>query len=207
MYAIVDVETTGLDSKVHDITEIGIVVFNEYGVVSCYSSLNTPSTPLTDQEVCKQTGLSNDILAGHKINWQIVGDMLASVKCIIAHNAKFDKSFVSKYVTTKAEWLCSLHQIDWGSKGKTSRKLGHLCADYGWSISQAAHRAIYDCLALYRLLTVSSTLQELLSNAGKTEVVETRHIPYANTEEREQAKRDGWQWKPEIKLWCKTTWT
>ena len=202
-FLICDVETTGLDSTTNDITEIGLVLFNKQGIISCYSSLNEPSVPLSDKTVCKATGLTAEMLIGHKIDWTVVEKMIIKCSYILAHKAEFDRSFVKKYVTSDKPWLCSLQMIDWTSKGFTSRKLGHLCADSGF-ILNGAHRAINDCLALQRLIT--PYLDELVANSLKKEVITTRKIDFSNLTGREQAKADGFKWDGGQKLWTKSEW-
>lgn len=158
---IIDTETTGLDTDVCEIIELGyqIVEFdsegNFYRVLSAQNFLNEPKGEITP-EVTQVTGLTMDDVKGHSIPWQQVEQELADVQLCVAHNAGFDRPVVERYNDTFVNkiWGCSVAQIDWLNLADVgSRSQEFLC----WKIGQffyGAHRALDDVHALTQLLSI-----------------------------------------------------
>jgi DNA polymerase III subunit epsilon len=134
---IVDVETTGLDSSVDKIIEIGICEFvwskgSEPTLTRMYGGLEDPKKPL-NPEIVKLTGLTNEVLTEQTIDWQAVASMWRKSSIVIAHNAEFDRGFLSRVPILSGEvkhWGCSVRHIDWRALGFESRKLNYLAADH-----------------------------------------------------------------------------
>lgn len=93
-----DLETTGFDPTVNEIIEVGLIKFNEDGVLDRWSSLVKIEGKLPD-EISELTGISSDelILAP---DWgtvsQILAKKMADVDVIIGHNINFDLSFLKQ---------------------------------------------------------------------------------------------------------------
>lgn len=175
---ILDIEATGLNIFIDEISEIAIRKFlynkktNEIiKPLDSYNSFNEVSekhkekfTLTRDNEKkTKITELTNiywEDIEGKKIDWDKVSEMLSQCDFIVAHNARFDKNMVDKYVqNNSSKWFCSFRDIDWNSKGHIVLKQEFLCLDYGFVFE--SHRAINDVDALYSLLFRSNTLSEL----------------------------------------------
>ena len=102
-YVVFDLETTGLYPNSGDsIIEIGAVKIDNGEIIDRYDELINPGINLSD-DIIKITGINNEMLKGKRneeivlktfMNW--VGDLP-----MVAHNAKFDISFIenaySKY--------------------------------------------------------------------------------------------------------------
>ncbi|WP_321326585.1 3'-5' exonuclease [Thiomicrorhabdus sp.] len=157
---IIDTETTGLDTDVCEIIELGyqIIEFDSHGnfykVLSAKNYLNEPDGEIT-AEVTQVTGLTMDDVKGHKIPWQEVEAEISQVQLCVAHNAGFDRPVVERYsdIFINKIWGCSVAQIDWLKQAHVgSRSQEFLC----WKVGQffyGAHRALDDVQALTQLLS------------------------------------------------------
>ena len=156
---IIDTETTGLDTDVCEIIELGyqIVEFDSHGnfyqVLAARNYLQEPDGEIS-AEVTKVTGLTLKDVKGHSIPWQEVEKELADVQLCVAHNAGFDRPVVERYseVFVNKIWGCSVAQIDWFELADVgSRSQEFLC----WKVGKfyyGAHRALDDVQALTELL-------------------------------------------------------
>jgi DNA polymerase-3 subunit epsilon len=159
---IIDTETTGLDTDVCEIIELGyqIVEFDSQGhfyrVLAARNFLNEPEGEIS-AEVTKVTGLTLKDVQGQQIPWTEVEQELADVKLFVAHNAGFDRPVVERYSSVFVDkiWGCSVAQIDWLNLADVgSKSQEFLC----WKIGQffyGAHRALDDVQALTELLSRS----------------------------------------------------
>jgi len=157
---IIDTETTGLDTDVCEIIELGyqIIEFdsngNFYKVLKAQNFLNEPKGEIS-AEVTEVTGLTMDDVKGHKIPWDEVEAEINQVQLCVAHNAGFDRPVVERYsdVFVNKIWGCSVAQIDWMKEAHVgSRSQEFLC----WKVGQffyGAHRALDDVQALTQLLS------------------------------------------------------
>jgi DNA polymerase III epsilon subunit-like protein len=108
--AVVDVETTGTNPDRDKIIELGICLFEYdrqsgriYKVLGSWEWLEDPGFPIPP-EITKITGITDEMVAGHRIDDGAVNDLLGRVVLVIAHNADFDRRFLEKRVpafTTK----------------------------------------------------------------------------------------------------------
>ncbi|WP_426038006.1 3'-5' exonuclease [Brevundimonas sp. DC300-4] len=157
MALYVDVETTGLDARQDEIIELAMVPF-WYGpdghVMGCgepFQAFNEPSLPITG-EIQALTGITNEMVSGHRIDPVAVVEVAAPAVLVVAHNAAFDRRFLERLdavFTTKA-WACSMSQIDWARDGHEGTKLGYLAQACGFFYDR--HRAVNDCFAAIELL-------------------------------------------------------
>lgn len=154
---VVDVETTGLDARRHEIIELAMTPFS-YGldgtvftVGETFSRLRQPSEPIP-LEITAITGITNEMVAGAVIDPAEVAHFAAPASLVIAHNAGFDRRFLERLsdVFTTKPWACSLSQIDWAAEGYEGTKLTYLAQAAGFFYDR--HRAMHDCLATIELL-------------------------------------------------------
>ena len=92
--------------------------FEISGIAKKITFFNDPGEPLRE-EIVKITGITDEDLSGKKIDWKWISEALQKPDYIIAHNAKFDRSFVDSELSraglNKMEdslWACSLLQVD-----------------------------------------------------------------------------------------------
>lgn len=95
-YVVFDLETTGLHANEGDsIIEIGAVKMSKGQIIDTFDELIKPPTPISD-EISNITGITNEMLK-NKDKEEIVvrkfKDWIADLP-LVAHNAKFDMSFL-----------------------------------------------------------------------------------------------------------------
>ena len=204
---ILDVETTGVDAD-DEITELGMTEFyyDETGIISIgriFDQFNEPKHKVITRKIEKLTGITNEMVAGQKIDEDAVREILAGSDVIIAHNARFDRNMVEVNLPgcgfDNKYWCCSMDNVDWAERGKSSLKLELLVISEGGGIS-GFHRADMDCLGTAFILGN-------LNEDGKPAFVEmlengrcgSRLIIAANAhfDDREILKKRGYKWSPQ----------
>lgn len=202
---IVDVETTGLDPAHDKIIEIGILSFGiESGVapviIETYGGLEDPGVELSP-EIVTLTGLSNLVLRGQKIRWDLVRSLFANAEVVIAHNAKFDKGFLEKRPELeglKKHWACSATHIDWAALGIHGRKLVHIAAELGF-VNPFAHRALFDCAATFRV--IAPHFEQLVARSYEREALFS--AIGSSIDKKDVLKARGYRWNPAERVWEK----
>lgn len=202
---IVDLETTGLNPKTDVIIEIGIVLFALSGdgkpaIQTMYSALEDPGEPLSE-EIIALTGITDEMLTGEAIDWDIVKGLFAKASIAIAHNAPFDRSFLDHHPVGQSldiHWACSIQHIDWASKGYKSRSLTYLAADHGF-VNPFAHRALFDCATTFRV--VSDHLPELIEKSyQKVFLIQAFGAAF---DVKDALKKRGYRWNAGDRVWQK----
>ena len=120
---LLDTETTGLDHASDEIIELGLVKFDYTpdgriaGVRDTFSAFNEPSAPIPP-EVTTLTGITNEMVAGHRIDEAAVNAFVESTVIVIAHNSGFDRKFAERYwpVLEHKAGGCSMREIDWRNR-------------------------------------------------------------------------------------------
>ena len=200
---LLDTETTGLDHARDEIIELGMVKFaytpdgRIAGVLDTFSAFNEPSAPIPP-EVTALTAITDEMVAGHKIDETSVNDFVRDGVIAIAHNSGFDRKFAERYwpVFERVAWGCSATEIDWRGQGFAGAQLGYLLNGAGFF--HQAHRAVDDCHALLEILDFTlptsraPALAALLENARKPTVrVWAEQSPF---ELKDSLKRRGYRW-------------
>ena len=154
---LLDLETTGLDADKDEIIEIAMVPFTYsndgriFEVHEAYNELQEPSETIP-AVITQITGITDEMVRGHKINSEKVKEVVEPVALIIAHNAAFDRKFAEKafdVFATKA-WACSMTDVPWQEEQFESLKLEYLAMRNGFFYD--GHRASADCYATIELL-------------------------------------------------------
>jgi DNA polymerase-3 subunit epsilon len=200
---LLDVETTGLDQRKDEVIELGMVKFDYLpdgriaGLRDVFSSFNEPSDPIPP-EVIALTGITNDMVAGHRIDEAAVSSFADDAVIIIAHNASFDRKFAERYwpIFQRKAWGCSATEVEWRRHGFEGSRLGYLLNGAG--LFHQAHRAVDDCHALLEILAFElpmigkPALAVLLEQARKkTTRVWAEQSPF---DLKDSLKRRGYRW-------------
>jgi len=200
---LLDTETTGLDTRRDEVIELGMVKFDYLadgrivGVRDIFSSFKEPSKPIP-LEVTALTNITDDMVAGHRIDEAAVRAFVDDAAITIAHNSGFDRKFAERYwpVFEQKAWACSATEIEWRKHGFAGAQLGYLLNGAGYF--HAAHRAVDDCHALLEVLafelptTGAPALALLLETARKPTVrVWAEQSPF---ELKDSLKRRGYRW-------------
>jgi DNA polymerase III subunit epsilon len=99
---LLDVETTGLDQRKDEVVELGMIKFDylpDGRIVSIrdvISSFNEPLEPIPP-DVTALTGITNEMVAGHRIDEAAVSSFADEAVIVIAHNSGFDRKFAERY--------------------------------------------------------------------------------------------------------------
>ncbi|KJS37659.1 MAG: DNA polymerase III subunit epsilon [Hyphomonas sp. BRH_c22] len=153
----VDVETTGLEPSKDEIIEIALIRFRYStegtitSIVDAFDQLREPSFPIPEVAT-GITGITNEMVAGCRIDEEAVEEIVASADLVIAHNALFDRRFLERLfpIFASKAWACSMSEIDWAGEGFEGTKLTYLAAETGFFYDR--HRAENDCFASIELL-------------------------------------------------------
>lgn len=205
---VIDVEATGLDTSSDKIIELGFIVFEYdastgliYRILHSYGGFEDPGEPLS--ELIKQiTGISDEMVAGQKLDDAAINPWLEKADLIIAHNATYDRQMLERRlpVTAKANWACTFNDIDWQKEDIASLKLDYIAYKMGYFFD--GHRAVNDAQATLHLLSkalpVSGTpaLSALLAHAReKSRRYFATGAPF---DKKDDLKARGYRWMADV---------
>ena len=152
-----DVETTGLDHRQHEVIELALVPFSytQDGEITAISEpitrLRQPSHPIP-REITAITGLTDADVEGHTIDAAEIAAIIEPAAIVLAHNAAFDRPFAEQAwpCFSIKPWGCSMSEVPWAEEGFDGLKLSYLAMAHG--VFFDAHRAANDCLAALHIL-------------------------------------------------------
>ena len=156
-FVVLDVETTGLNTKLDKITEIGAVRIENGKEVAEFSMLIDPELPIPEK-VTELTGINNAMLRGQPTIEKVVGQFAEFCKgaVLVAHNASFDTAFFRR-AFKNADLAFDYPVIDTlvicrnFYRSMKTHKLGQVCKELGISLVNA-HRAVNDARATGKVL-------------------------------------------------------
>jgi DNA polymerase-3 subunit epsilon len=173
MYAILDIETTGLSPINERIIEIAIYIHDGNQIVNEYSTFVNPERYIS-ANITRITGITNEMVENAPKFWEVAKDIiiLTEGKSFVAHNATFDYNFIRNEFKSlgydfKRDRLCTVKLSRKIIPNHKSYSLGKICSDLGIVIN-GRHRAAGDALATVKLfehlLKTDSTLGQLNSS-------------------------------------------
>ena len=94
-FAVVDLETTGGTPENGRITEVGIVLLDDFQVVKTFQTLVDPGMPI-QPFVQKLTGITDEMVSGQPQFSSIAEEVAELLKgrIFVAHNVQFDSKFM-----------------------------------------------------------------------------------------------------------------
>lgn len=203
-----DFETTGLDPKIDQVTEVGLVLFDTdaHQPVRINGLLVRTEFGITP-EITALTGITDKMLDAYGVSSSIavkgILSMAKSADYFCAHNGiDFDKPFLDTWCTREQVempaqmWIDTKTDLPKEAYGK-SASMKYMAADHGFLYD--AHRAVSDVMAMFKILD-RYDINAVIERA-KTPNVHVRAV--VSYDDRLLAKERGYHWRPEAKLWVK----
>src|SRR3990167_5431556 len=105
-FAILDVETTGVDPQKDRVVEVGVVTAPPVGPFSCFSNLVDPGIPIPPSASAIHH-LTDENVAGKPTLEELMPEIEAAIggSILAAHEAKFDLSFLP--TLADRPWICT----------------------------------------------------------------------------------------------------
>ncbi len=165
MYAIVDIETTGLSPSNEKITEIAIYIHDGRKIVDEFSSLVNPEKKIP-YRIIHMTGINNQMVEGAPKFYEIAKQLveITEGKIIVGHNVRFDYGFIrNEFKSLGYNYeRKTLDTVKLSRKlipGRKSYSLGKLCKDLQIENS-ARHRATGDAMATTKLFELLLSIED-----------------------------------------------
>lgn len=155
-YTVIDIETTGFDSRVDYVIEVGCIKYREKKEVERYRSLIKPpknsNGRYIDEFMESNTGITNEMLEGAPLFDEIAMSLWKFLKgeMIVGHNVNFDINFLyDVFAEFNSTWILRNDYVD---TLRLARRLlpdleHHRLEDLDeyFEIGCTHHRAISDC--------------------------------------------------------------
>ncbi len=164
LYAIIDIETTGLSPAKEKIIEIAIVLHDGEKVTGEFSTLINPEKKIP-YRITQMTGISNQMVRNEPKFYEVAKQIveLTEERIMVGHNVRFDYGFLrSEFKSLGYDFQRNtLDTVKLSRKlipGKRSYSLGKLCKELGID-NQARHRALGDALATTELFELLLSIE------------------------------------------------
>lgn len=165
MFAIIDVETTGLNPAGERITEIAVYLHDGHSITGEFQALINPEKRIPHQ-ITGLTGISNRMVAGKPRFCEVAKTIVQMTegRIIVGHNVSFDYRFLRAefrrlFYDFKRKTLCTKQLSRKLLPGRKSYGLGSLCKDISIN-NEARHRAAGDALATVKLFEHLRSLED-----------------------------------------------
>jgi len=179
MYAIIDIETTGLSLAGEKITEIAIIIHDGKKVVGEFESLVNPEKKIP-YRITQMTGITNQMVVDAPRFYEIAKRVveLTEDKVVVGHNVNFDYGFLRHEFKSlgydfKRKTMDTVRLSRKLIPGRKSYGLGKLCKDLGIN-NHARHRASGDALATTHLFEMLLEIDDNLENIKTNGVQSSR---------------------------------
>lgn len=159
MFAIVDIETTGLQNGENRITEIAVVLHNGHTIEGKYCSLVNPQMPI-QKYVQTLTGITDRMVQQAPLFSAIAPHIfhLLENRIFVAHNVNFDFTIVKEALKQcgyelKQPRLCTIRLAKKIYPGLPKYGLSSLCKSLNIPF-EGHHRALADAVATAEIFTL-----------------------------------------------------
>lgn len=152
MFAIIDVETTGMTARFDRITEIAIILHDGQRVVDSFTTLLNPERPIP-ATITQVTGIHDALVADAPKFYEVARRIVevTADAIFVAHNVSFDYNFVREEFNRlgynfQRRQLCTVRMARKAFPGLASYSLTNLKRHFGIRAARS-HRAMDDALA------------------------------------------------------------
>lgn len=165
-WAVIDIETTGINPSTDEIIDLGFLQFEGTKLVRSFSSLVRPENPVSSF-ITKLTGISNEQLKKAPL-WSSVEVDLLTLEShnLLAHNANFEESFLKRYFDRirqpngRESYQDSLYYLALLFPEANALNLEFFITSLGIS-EKEEHRGLSDSMDLLKTLLISTYLTHL----------------------------------------------
>jgi len=165
LYAIIDIETTGLRPQSDKITEIAIYIHDGNGIVNEYATLIHPEKTIP-YFISGLTGITNEMVEGAPRFYEVAKEIIELTEnhIFVAHNARFDYNFIKEEFKRlgyhfKRDIFDTVKLSRRLIPGLKSYSLGKLCNHLDIDVNNR-HRAAGDALATAKLFELLLYIDE-----------------------------------------------
>jgi DNA polymerase-3 subunit epsilon len=172
MYAIVDLETTGVKPRRDRITEVAVVVYDGDKIIDRYQSLVNPECSIPPN-ITQITGITNGMVADAPKFFEIAKEVVEITKgaIFVAHNVNFDYGFLKEEFARlgysyRRKQLCTVRLSKLVFPGRGRYNLDSMINMLGIDVERR-HRAMDDVEATVKLLEAilaQQTAEESIAN-------------------------------------------
>ncbi len=167
MYAILDIETTGLSPAREKITEIAIFLHDGTKITDEYSTLINPERKIP-YSITQMTGINNRMVENSPRFFEVARKIVEFTEgvIIVGHNVRFDYGFIRQEFLRlgfdfQRETLDTVKVSRKLIPGHPSYSLGKLCKSLCID-NHARHRAAGDALATVKLFELLLSIDPAL---------------------------------------------
>jgi ATP-dependent DNA helicase DinG len=159
LWAVIDIETTGIDASYDQIIDVGYLQFDGINLVKKYSSLVYSEIELS-QFIQKLTGIKPSLLKSAP-RWENVSLEISQLEGsnLIAHNAAFESMFLENLFDKNSNtfFIDSMYFLGLLHPGRSSLNLESFIVDYGIALKED-HRGFEDSLVLLKTMLLVTFL-------------------------------------------------
>ena len=171
MYAIIDIETTGLSPANEKITEVAIFVHDGHKIIDEYSTLINPEKKIP-YRIIQMTGINNQMVESAPKFYEVAKKIVTLTEGLIfvGHNVRFDYGFIrNEFKSLGYNYeRKTLDTVKLSRKLIPDRKsysLGRLCKELEIE-NHARHRAAGDAMATTKLLELLISIDNNLESVN-----------------------------------------
>lgn len=205
----IDLETTGLDPSQHQITEIGMCLWNVENQAPIEMTSFLINASQLNAETTELTGITRELL-DYK-SWEIgygmsvVDAWAVTADYVVAHNAGFEKSFLEPLYSfapnlAQKPWIDTRTDIPY-KNGKGQGTLSDIAMGHGL-FNPLPHRALPDVLVMLQLLA-KYDFSEVVKYANAPMCRMTISFPYSADRVDAVKALGGWRFDGTEKNWWK----
>lgn len=160
-WALIDIETTGIDPTYDQIIDLGYLQFDGTKLVKKYSSLVRTEVKLS-KFIEKLTGITQDMVTKAPLWDKVEQDLLdLDGHALIAHNAQFEQMFLKKYFDridegqVREQYCDSMYLLSLLFPERSTLNLESFMIDFGIA-EKEEHRGFQDSLDLLKVILIAT---------------------------------------------------